>query len=276
MNSTTRAPDEPDGSLRSEREAWLASFPQYNPNPIVELDLASGIIHYANPAVEQLLPDLAGLGLQHPMLSGLSEVQNKLCDGGTDTVRREIAAGGFHFAQSITYIPETKRLRIYSTDITGRKRVDARLHRLVDSNAQGVILWNTRGEIEEANDAFLDIVGYTREDLEAGRVRWPEMTPPEYAHRDHDALAKLSVDGVCIPYEKEYFRKDGSRVSILLGAATFDDNAEEGVCFVIDITERKRAEAALRTTKAQLVHRLIKKYTDLSQQSFAGTLPSTR
>jgi len=127
-------------------------------------------------------------------------------------------------------------------DVTERKRIDARFRRLVDSNAQGVMFWNTKGEITGANDAFLRIVGCTREDLQAGRIKWETVTPAEYNDVDRRALAEISAVGVCVPYEKEYLRKDGSRVPALAGAATFEDNPEEGFCFVLDLTERKKLE----------------------------------
>ncbi len=127
-------------------------------------------------------------------------------------------------------------------DITAAKKAEARLRRVVDSNAQGVFFWNTQGEISEANDAFLHIVQYSREDLQTGRISWSAMTPPEYANLDRRALEAVAATGVCTPYEKEYFRKDGSRVAILLGAATFEDDPNEGFCFVLDLTERKKLE----------------------------------
>ncbi len=136
-----------------------------------------------------------------------------------------------------------------AVDITDRKRTDGRFLRLVDSNVQGVIFWNRKGEITGANDAFLQIVGYTREDLEAGRIGWAALTPPEHAHLDVRALEELTARGICTPFEKEYFRKDGSRVPILLGAAIFEDSPDEGVCFLLDITERKRTEQALRESE---------------------------
>jgi PAS domain S-box-containing protein len=127
-------------------------------------------------------------------------------------------------------------------DITERKRLEARFRRLVDSNAQGVFFWNTKGEIIGANDAFLQLVRYTREDLEAGRLNWAKMTPPEFEHLDRQASNELTSKGVCASYEKEFMLKDGSRVPILLGAAMFQDNSDEGVCFVLDLTERKKLE----------------------------------
>jgi PAS domain S-box-containing protein len=105
-----------------------------------------------------------------------------------------------------------------------------------------VFFWNTNGKITGANDAFLAMVGYTREDLNAGNIGWAAMTPPEYVEADQRALAEAAATGICKSYEKEYIRKDGSRVPVLLGAAMFEDNPEEGVCFVLDLTERKKLE----------------------------------
>ena len=137
-------------------------------------------------------------------------------------------------------------------DITERKRNDARFRRLVDSNAQGVCFWNTKGKITGANDAFLHLVRYTREDLEAGRMDWTAMTAPEYNHLDLRSLEQIADKGVGSPYEKEFIRKDGVRVSVLIGAASFEDNPEEGVAFVLDLTERKCAAEQIAEQAALL------------------------
>jgi PAS domain S-box-containing protein len=131
-------------------------------------------------------------------------------------------------------------------DITERKRMEARFRRLVDSNAQSVFFWNTKGEIMRGNDAFLKLTGYTHEDFESGRIGWAAMTPPEYADDDQRALKEVATTGICKTYEKEFIRKDGTRVSILIGAAIFEDNRDEGVAFVFDLTERKKIEAQFR------------------------------
>jgi PAS domain S-box-containing protein len=127
-------------------------------------------------------------------------------------------------------------------DVTDQNRTAARFRRLVESNAQGVIFFDVHGKITEANDAFLSIVGFSREDLASGELDWPALTPPEYAALDRRALEQLAAKGTCMPYEKEYVRKDGSRVPILLGSAVFEDNKDEGVCFVLDLTESKKIE----------------------------------
>jgi PAS domain S-box-containing protein len=127
-------------------------------------------------------------------------------------------------------------------NITERKRTETRMRQLVDSNIQGVIFWKRNGGVTGANDAFLRLVGHTREDLETGRINWMALTPPEYAHIDRRALEDIAASGICSPYEKEYLLKDGSRVPILLGSAAFEDNPDEGVSYVIDLTERKKLE----------------------------------
>ena len=119
---------------------------------------------------------------------------------------------------------------------------DSRIRRLVESNIIGVFFWNFDGEIEDANDALLSMVGYSRQDLLRGAVRWSVMTPPEYRAADARATEELQQAGVCTPYEKDYVRKDGERVSVLIGAALLEGSRDHGVAFVLDLTERRQAE----------------------------------
>ena len=93
---------------------------------------------------------------------------------------------------------------------------EAKIRRLVDANIIGIFIWNLEGEIIEANEAFLHMVEYSREDLLSGRVRWTDLTPAEWRDRDERAVAELKATGVAQPFQKEYFRKDGSRVPVLL------------------------------------------------------------
>jgi PAS domain S-box-containing protein len=130
---------------------------------------------------------------------------------------------------------------------------EARIRRLVDSNIIGILIFNFQGQIIDANQAFLDIVGYAREDLASGRLRWRELTPAEWRAADDRALAELKVAGTIRPREKEYFRKDGSRVPVLLGSTTFGDRQDEGVTFVLDLTERNRAVEGLRASEQRLL-----------------------
>ena len=130
---------------------------------------------------------------------------------------------------------------------------EARIRRLVDSNIIGIMIGDSRGRIIETNNAFLDMLGYCREDLISGRIRWTKLTPAEWAAADQDALAQMSATGSCKPFEKEYFRKDGSRVPVLVGGAFFEWKPDEGVVFVVDMTDRKRAEEKLRASEQRLL-----------------------
>jgi PAS domain S-box-containing protein len=127
---------------------------------------------------------------------------------------------------------------------------EARIRRLVDANIIGIVIWDFQGRIIEANQAFLDIVGYAREDLAS--LRWTELTPAEWRDVDDQAFAEMKATGTVQPREKEYFRKDGSRVPVLFARAIFEWNRDEGVAFVLDLTERKHVQAALRDAQANL------------------------
>jgi PAS domain S-box-containing protein len=131
--------------------------------------------------------------------------------------------------------------------------LEAKVRRLVEANIIGIVIWNLDGQILEANDAFLRMVGYDREDLLSGRVSWREVTPDKWRAADEQALAELAATGVCEPFEKEYVRKDGSRVPVLVGAALFEGSGNEGVAFVLDLSEQKRSEEALRRSEYYLV-----------------------
>ncbi|MGO8909483.1 MAG: PAS domain S-box protein [Bradyrhizobium sp.] len=130
------------------------------------------------------------------------------------------------------------------SDVEEREK---KIRRLVDANIIGIIIWELEGRILEANDAFLRMVGYDREDLISGRLHRTKLTPPEWRDRDERTVAELKRIGTAQPFEKEYLRKDGSRVPVLIGGAMFEEN--QGVGFVLDLTERKRAEEALRQSE---------------------------
>src|SRR5882757_822836 len=150
-----------------------------------------------------------------------------------------------------------------ATDVTERKRAeealrerDAKIRRLVDSNIIGIFFSGLEGRVLEANDAFLHLVGQDRDDLVSGRIRWTDLTPQEWHERDRRALGELSSNTIAQPYEKEFFRKDGSRVPVLVGGALFEEGGDEGVAFVLDLTDRKCAEEAVRESEAK-IRRLV-------------------
>ncbi len=126
---------------------------------------------------------------------------------------------------------------------------EARIRRLVDSDIIGIIMWDVEGRILDANEAFLHMLGYSRDDLVSGGLRWTALTPAEWNYAHERAAAEVRAIGSHKPFEKEYFRKDGSRVPVLLGGAAFDERRDQGVSFVLDLTDRKRAEEELRESE---------------------------
>jgi PAS domain S-box-containing protein len=149
--------------------------------------------------------------------------------------------------------PSVDGLTVYFRDITERKRTEqalreseSRYRSLFESHLLGICHPDRFGAFREGNDELLRITGYTREELEAGLVRWDTMTPPEYAALDAAHIAEAAARGSCTPYEKEYIRKDGSRVPILCGYALLEGSEDEYIGFVFDLSRQRAAEAALR------------------------------
>ncbi len=151
---------------------------------------------------------------------------------------------------------------------------EARIRRLVDANIVGVFIWDMQGPIYEANDAFLRMIGYSREDLAAGRVNCMEITPPEWHDQDLLAIAELRRSGTLQALEKEYIRADGSRVAVLLGAATFGSTGDQVVAFVVDLSERKQAEATARESERR-IHEIEIELTHANRIATLGQLTAS-
>jgi len=149
------------------------------------------------------------------------------------------------------------------SDITESRKLGAalqasesRFQRLAESNIVGVILTKLSGEILEANQAFLQMVGYTQQDLKAGKLHWQTMTPPEYAEQNRLVVEQLRTAGSFNYYEKEYIRKDGTRVPVLLGAAVVEQLPDTAICFIVDLSDRKRSEAEILSLNRDLARRV--------------------
>ncbi|MBE9129115.1 MULTISPECIES: response regulator [unclassified Coleofasciculus] len=170
---------------------------------------------------------------------------------------------GYFFLDSTGSIA---RMVGFIVDITERKKAqaereqaftalqhsEARFRCLVEANIIGIIGVDLSGTITEANDAFLEMVGYERTELQSGTLRWDEITPSDYRHLDEKAIAELLSSGVCTPFEKEYICKDGSRMSVMVGAALLEQSQPNAICFVLNLNERKQAEQKIREQAALL------------------------
>jgi PAS domain S-box-containing protein len=153
-----------------------------------------------------------------------------------------------------------------------RKETDQavlRFDRLAESGILGVIVCDLAGHIRQANDGFLALVGYSREELLAGKLCSTEMTPPEWRQADQDAADQLAVYGKTRPWEKEFICKDGSRVPILIGVAM--TRPDECVAFVLDVTERKQLdELRARSLELESQNRRILEANRLKSEFLAN------
>jgi PAS domain S-box-containing protein len=122
------------------------------------------------------------------------------------------------------------------------RKSEARFRTIVDSNMIAVCFWNVDGKVLDANDRYLKLVGYSREDLTSARLNWRDITPKEQWKLDDEAIRQTRKNGACASYEKEYIRKDGTRVPVLLAHAMLGSSEEQGVACVFDLSERKLVE----------------------------------
>ena len=171
--------------------------------------------------------------------------------GATDYVlKTRLSRLGPAVRRALREAGERRELRSAERELSER---EAQIRRLVDASIVGIFIWDPEGQILEANDAFLGMMGYGREELLSGELRWTDLTPPEWIdHHERLWVPKLKMTGSLQPFEQEYIRKDGSRVPVLIGAASFDESVNRGVAFVLDLTERKRAEEAARRSEREL------------------------
>ena len=152
--------------------------------------------------------------------------------------------------------PDHGGVVISHIDITERKQMesaladrDAKFRGIYESNMVPVAFWDLHGRITNANDAYLTLTGFTRAELDEGKLCSGEMIPPEQLHVDKQAIEEAVTRGVCVPYEKHYLRRDGRRIPVLIGGGMLPGMPDRGVVFAIDLTERKKTEEKLRESE---------------------------
>ncbi|OUL28384.1 ATP-binding protein [Nostoc sp. 106C] len=143
------------------------------------------------------------------------------------------------------------------------KAYEEKLRSLVDANVIGILFGDIYGGIQQANDEFLEMIGYTREDLLAGRISWNNITPPEYLHLDEQGIAEAqkNANGACTPYEKEFIHKDDSRIPVLVGFVLLGEQRQEAVAFIIDLSERQQTRKQIVQLNKDLQRRVTELQT---------------
>lgn len=258
------------GDAAGARDNPLSEQDQYaliaeHTSDLVALFDRRGRFVYASPSYQRVL------GLDPAALAG-TDIFNLVHPGDTEFVRRQgkrlvragrgeisfrhrHADGSWRWLEARADIVE-RAGDLYAVgvmrDITERRAAtealrhsEAKFRRLADANIVGVIIADFAGQIVDANDAFLTMLGFTRAELTSGAIRWRDLTPPEYLPQDERIIDLLRRDGDAPSFEKEYLHKDGSRVPVLLGVAMLDRDEGTTICYVLDLSGRKRAEAAL-------------------------------
>jgi PAS domain S-box-containing protein len=248
----------------SDHAAQLAAIVESSTDAIIGASL-DGVITSWNRGAELLYGYAAPEAIGHPLALIVPPDQHAQladllarCARGERSRRIETLGrlkGGRQIWISVSVFPVEQGGRIrgvgcIARDITARKNAEAalrgseqRFRRMIDSNIIGISLGDLDGRILYANDALLHIIGYTRDDLQAGTLRWDDITPPEYLKLDDLAIAEARRIGAATPWEKEYIRKDGRRIPVLIGFALLDAVSGTTVAFILDLSERKRAEA---------------------------------
>jgi PAS domain S-box-containing protein len=149
---------------------------------------------------------------------------------------------------------------------------EAKTRRLVDANIIGIYVVDIGGPILESNDAYLRMLGYERVDLVSGGLRWTDLTPPEWRTADAQRVERVKRVGRLQPFEKEFFRKDGTRVPVLVGVARLKDPRNQAVVFALDISEQKRMEATALEACMIEQRRIARKLHDALLQNFQGMM----
>jgi len=178
-------------------------------------------------------------------------------------------------AHDLTFDRKPARL-VVANDITARergeellRRSEARFTRLSESGIVGILVLDLAGTILEANDTFLKMVGLTREELQPQVLRVQDVTAPDSKRTSEAALEEISKRGTVGLFEKEYQRRDGTRVPVLIGAAMLD--SERHISFILDITERKRLEQVSRQSfELEMQNRRIQEATRLKSEFLAN------
>jgi PAS domain S-box-containing protein len=259
-------------SLRATNQT-LQALVHASPLAITVLD-RQGLVKLWNPAAEQIFGWAREEVLERPLPTIPGHRWTEFQENMEATLKGNLLAGKETFRQrkdgsAVEIGLWTAVLRGVTTgddrilcvmaDVSDRKRAEAalqssqeRLMSLFDADIIGILFGDVEGGIDRANDHFLRMIGYTQEDLQNGNLDWVKITPPEYLPLDAERIAEAKERGACTPYAKEYIRQDGSRIPVLVGYTLIGEKRQNSVAFILDLTERKYLEEALRQQTEEL------------------------
>lgn len=164
--------------------------------------------------------------------------------GASDLIPRSLVSPE-SLARALQNVRRLRRAQMQIRQAEGaHQQSEARFRRVADSNIIGIVFWETDGTISDANDAFLAMIGYSQAEMQEGALNWHALTPPEQRSRDSDTLGELVRTAGSATWEKEMLCQDGSRVVLLVSASFLEPEGRKGLAFVVDVTERKRAQDA--------------------------------
>jgi len=237
-----------------ERLSYLATFPEFNPALIIELD-EEGKITYSNPAIKRSFPDIEEQGIMHPYLAGFDSLR-QIAYGGEKPFLREVQIGEKWYEQVIHYLPETKRFRIYGQDITEHKKTIEELRNaalyarsLIEASLDPLVTINAIGKITDVNKATETITGSNRDAL-IGNDFSDYFTEPEKAEKGYQ---QVFASGIVRDYPLTVRDAAGKTTDVLYNATVFRDEEGEvqGVVAVArDITHLKQLENELRRSNS--------------------------
>jgi two-component system cell cycle sensor histidine kinase/response regulator CckA len=265
-----------------EREVRSAAIVRCSIDPIVATDHTGRVIEF-NPAAERcfgysrtealgqflsdlIIPERFREQFRGRLAASLSETQDALIGQPLELLAKRKDGTEFPIERRLTRLDTQsppilmgfiRDLSAHAKAEAALRQAQARFTRLFESGLVGIVIGESTGRIVEANDAFLSMVGYSREDLAAGRVSWANMTPPEWVSSNAAATEQLRLHGIAKTWEKEYLRKDGGRIPVLVGVASLE--GKQNISLSIDLSARReaegartRAEEALRQSELQL------------------------
>jgi PAS domain S-box-containing protein len=232
--------------------AHLASFPELNPNPIIELE-TSGKIVYLNLAAKDAFPDISLRGPKHPFLFEWENLVETIKNQDTQSVTREINVGQNWYLQNVIYVPSTNHYHIYGRNITERRKVEDALKEseennrlIIETALDGVWTNDLSGRLLYVNDAYCQMIGYTREELLSMFIY--DIEAVEKREETNEHINKIIRHGED-QFETRHKRKDGKVIDIEISAKYAKAGNGQFVVFARDITARKKAEAELKASE---------------------------